>query len=233
LSQLWTDDGAREFLALHYPWFLDTWDAYPFPIQRADSIRYFILHHYGGIYLDMDTFCVSPFPLDVLDSDTTADLALFKSTLPTGITNDFMVSTARHPAFKLAIEQLPAYFQITRIWARLEPYCAIMISSGPFFITLVLKNYLLKLVSLPSPTVQVVTPPQLDPFITDLESSTWHRTDTQFIMWLGDRPWTWFALGGVGLCIGIYIFNFLLLRSYRILRNIPYATRNSKLAKLI
>jgi mannosyltransferase OCH1-like enzyme len=37
-----------------YPWFLETWDNYRFPIQRADSIRYFILAHHGGIYVDLD-----------------------------------------------------------------------------------------------------------------------------------------------------------------------------------
>ena len=37
-----------------YEWFLETWDAYPYNIERADAIRYFVLHHYGGIYLDLD-----------------------------------------------------------------------------------------------------------------------------------------------------------------------------------
>lgn len=37
-----------------YPWFLETFDGYPYPIQRADAIRYFVLHHFGGIYIDLD-----------------------------------------------------------------------------------------------------------------------------------------------------------------------------------
>jgi mannosyltransferase OCH1-like enzyme len=41
-------DGSR------YPWFLETFDGYPYPIQRADAIRYFVLHHFGGIYIDLD-----------------------------------------------------------------------------------------------------------------------------------------------------------------------------------
>lgn len=69
--KLWTDKKAREFIAneyattpqpqehqaltiLRYPWFLETFDGYPYPIQRADAIRYFVLHHFGGIYIDLD-----------------------------------------------------------------------------------------------------------------------------------------------------------------------------------
>ena len=40
-----------------YPWFLETFDGYPYPIQRADAIRYFVLHHFGGIYIDLDDVC--------------------------------------------------------------------------------------------------------------------------------------------------------------------------------
>lgn len=39
---------------MEYPWFLETFDTYRFPIQRADAIRYFILAHYGGVYIDLD-----------------------------------------------------------------------------------------------------------------------------------------------------------------------------------
>ncbi|KAF8827977.1 hypothetical protein HHX47_DHR4001039 [Lentinula edodes] len=46
------DDSSREFIAEHYPWFLDTFNDYKYAIQRADAIRYFVLHHYGGVYLD-------------------------------------------------------------------------------------------------------------------------------------------------------------------------------------
>lgn len=52
--QLWTNEKSRDFIAAEYPWFLDTFDGYKYPIQRADSIRYFVLAHYGGTYIDLD-----------------------------------------------------------------------------------------------------------------------------------------------------------------------------------
>lgn len=61
--QLWTDAKSRELIATEYPWFLNTFDNYTQPIQRADAIRYFVLAHFGGIYIDLDDvsfLCSSP-----------------------------------------------------------------------------------------------------------------------------------------------------------------------------
>lgn len=58
--QLWTDDKSRELIATEYPWFLDTFDNYSQPIQRADAIRYFVLAHFGGIYIDLDDVSLRP-----------------------------------------------------------------------------------------------------------------------------------------------------------------------------
>ncbi|EGX88134.1 mannosyl phosphorylinositol ceramide synthase SUR1 [Cordyceps militaris CM01] len=211
---LWTDKGAEEFLAANYSDFVESWKNYAFPIQRADAIRYFVLYHFGGIYLDMDTQCNQTFPMQEVENDSSNDVAIFKSTAPTGVTNDLMIASARHPAFTMAIAQLPYYYAWTRFWAEYGPYINIMLSSGPLFISLVVKDYLLTLPTTPSPTVKVISPPGLDGYITDLESSTWHRADAQTLMWLGTRPWTWFTLGAVGTFFGLCLINYLLLALY-------------------
>jgi mannosyltransferase OCH1-like enzyme len=50
----WTDKENRELIQSHYPEYLELYDSYRYGIQRADVIRYFILHTFGGIYSDMD-----------------------------------------------------------------------------------------------------------------------------------------------------------------------------------
>ncbi|KAF4449358.1 putative glycosyltransferase C4F11.04c [Fusarium austroafricanum] len=189
---LWTDERARHFISEEYPWYLDTWDTYPFPIQRADAIRYLILYHYGGIYMDMDTVCNKTFPLHQIEEHKADHWALFKSTLPTGITNDFMVSSARHPAFKSVIQRLVMSQHRTSWLAGILPYAVIMISTGPMFLTLGVKNYLLDQPSLPSPNVLIINPDDLDPYIADLQTASWHQEDAAIALWLGDKPWTWF-----------------------------------------
>jgi hypothetical protein len=53
-NRLWTGAASRKFIAREYPWFLQTYDGYRIPVQRVDAVRYFVLLHYGGIYLDLD-----------------------------------------------------------------------------------------------------------------------------------------------------------------------------------
>lgn len=55
---LWTDAMNRDFLAMYYPEFLPVYDRYPTPIQRVDAVRYFILHHLGGVFIDLDFECL-------------------------------------------------------------------------------------------------------------------------------------------------------------------------------
>ena len=50
----WDDKAIDNFIASYYPWFLPKFRSYPYGIQRADTFRYFVLYHYGGIYSDFD-----------------------------------------------------------------------------------------------------------------------------------------------------------------------------------
>lgn len=183
----------------------------------------------------MDTYCNQTFPISEVEFGSSEHIALFKSTLPTGITNDFMLSTAGHPVFAVAISQLPFFYTVTRFWAKLQPYVNIMLSSGPLFLSLVVTDYLLQQPSIPSPTVQIIQPNSLDPYITDLESSTWHRADAQALMWLGKHPWTWFALGAISVTIGLIIVNCLLLSIFKptIRHRFLVSTKQAKIAQFI
>jgi mannosyltransferase OCH1-like enzyme len=51
---LWDLEKSTNLIKEHYPQFLETFKGYPKHIQRADSVRYFILQKYGGIYADLD-----------------------------------------------------------------------------------------------------------------------------------------------------------------------------------
>lgn len=181
----------------------------------------------------MDTVCNKPLPLKELESWSATHYALFKSTLPTGVTNAIMISTAGHPVFAAAIAKLPLYFSLTRLWSRLQPYCSIMMSSGPLFLSLVVKDYLLQQPLSASPMVQVTAPPELTPYIVDLESSSWHHADAKALKWLGNRPWTWFSLGAVVFVTVICLINTVLLKAIKVLqRRVPSIKNSIKPVKL-
>ena len=103
MFQLWTNEKSREFIAAEYPWFLDTFDGYTYPIQRADSIRYFVLAHYGGTYIDLDDVGNSPINSarnavanTILNRAATADWTLFLHTLP-GFAAPFLLVSLMTP----------------------------------------------------------------------------------------------------------------------------------------
>lgn len=171
---LWTDEMARDFIAEQYPWFLKTFDNYPYPIERADVIRYFILNHYGGIYLDLDDGCARN-----LDPLLTVP-AFVRKTIPTGISNDVMGSVPNHPFFDKAISMLQKY---QRNW--LIPYITIMFSTGPLYLSVVWKQYI-RWGNPPSGIVRILMPEDYklspDAFFTISKGSSWHKDDAAFLL---------------------------------------------------
>ncbi|KAI0353597.1 hypothetical protein OH77DRAFT_1497294 [Trametes cingulata] len=122
--KLWTDAGAREFIAEHYSWFLDTFDGYKYPIQRADVIRYFVLYHYGGIYIDLDIGCLRRVdPLLVHP-------VILPRTIPVGVSNDLMFAEKGHPFMAQTIHSLMSY---DYNWVLNYP--TVMFSTGPMFLS--------------------------------------------------------------------------------------------------
>lgn len=60
VHRIWTDTDISRLLRAHYPQLSRIYQNYRYPIQRADVGRYAILHHYGGVYTDMDSRCTRP-----------------------------------------------------------------------------------------------------------------------------------------------------------------------------
>jgi inositol phosphorylceramide mannosyltransferase catalytic subunit len=83
---LGTEKTSRAFISNHYTWFLYVYDSYPYNIQRIDAIKYFVLYHYGGFYLDLDIGCRRTF-----ETLRSRELVLAK-TKPIGFATDCKIS---------------------------------------------------------------------------------------------------------------------------------------------
>lgn len=99
--RLWTDADNRALVAEHYPWFLETYDAYDVPIKQVDAARYFILHHHGGIYVDLDFLRLRP-----LDSLTSVNDLILGWENSTTVGNAIMGCARGHPIMTEAITRL-------------------------------------------------------------------------------------------------------------------------------
>jgi mannosyltransferase OCH1-like enzyme len=127
---IWNASSARTFLAQEYSWFLPTYDGYRYPIQRIDALKYFVLYHYGGVYMDLDISCRRP--LDPLLQFT----AWFPEASPLGVNNDLMAATPKHPILRQMTMELERH---DKNW--MFPYLTIFWSTGPQFSSDVLKAW--------------------------------------------------------------------------------------------
>lgn len=93
-QNIWTDDAANEFIATHYPNLLPHYIGYKQRIQRANILRYALLDHFGGVYLDLDITCLHP--LDSLRNLPFVSPGAY----PAGVNNAFILSRPGHPFLK-------------------------------------------------------------------------------------------------------------------------------------
>ena len=129
--KLWTDEDNRNFIKNNYPWFLKTYDSYDINIKRIDAVRYFLLHHFGGVYIDLDFICLKK--LDPLIKNNNAVFG-YQLKDKSSIANAFMISPSKHNLFKQIINNLES-----------KKDKHVLKATGPAFLTENINIYLKKL----------------------------------------------------------------------------------------
>ncbi|KAF7194190.1 Mannosyl phosphorylinositol ceramide synthase SUR1 [Pseudocercospora fuligena] len=235
--KLWTDKMSMEFIAAEYPEFLETFENYQFPIQRADAIRYFVLNHYGGIYIDLDDGCNRS--LEPLLSYP----AFVRKTVPTGVSNDAMGAVPHHPFFERVIEELQNY---DRSW--FLPYITVMASTGPLFLSIIWRHYSDEGFNVGDGAdggrIRIIFPDEYNnnpwSFFTHHLGNSWHGYDVQLIFWMA-RNWVLltvigFVVGGGALFGGWWYYNRYFLspadvprwKTQSIRQRIPFWSRRTR-----
>ena len=124
---LWTDQDIDTLIHTHYPWLEPLYKSYTYSISRADVARYVILHHFGGIYIDIDIDCYTPFDTFINESSGIETMVLAVN--PFGLTNYFMVSKKRSDFLHFMLEGLAD----AKGWYGV-PYMTVITSTGPVFV---------------------------------------------------------------------------------------------------
>lgn len=246
---VWNATAARDLIEEHYEWFLPMYDGYKHPIQRVDAFKYFVIWHYGGVYMDLDIDCRRP--LDPLLQFP----AWFPKTALLGVNNDVFAARAQHPVIGEMTNQLTS-----RNVDLFFPYLTIYWSTGPQFTSDVLKSWFLsgrdegeykpgtrkidagKLsATIPLRACAVVsdTFAGLDRFYVLPEDfysetytffghspgGTWHGDDVAVILWLVAHPWfvALIIVSAFACCLAIVVRRRYLKRRKRAYARVPGA----------
>ena len=228
---LWTDASSREFIAEHYSWFLDTFDNYRYPIQRADAIRYFVLYHYGGVYIDLDIGCLRPLdPLLIYP-------VILPKTIPVGVSNDLMFAEQHHPLLEQTIHNL---INFDHSW--ILNYPTVMFSTGPMFLSAQYGLYTAAHRNTAFQDIRIL-PKSLygknakedeapHSFFSHFYGSSWHSDDAAFVGFLGTWGKILMWIGLAALIIGLLYLpskqrrNFRRIGGYEIL--LPRLSRSGR-----
>lgn len=175
----WTDKNARQFIKKNYKWFLKTFDNYKYPIQRADSLRYFVLAHYGGVYIDLDCGCKT-------DIDSLLQFPAFVRKTDPGISNDVMGSVPKHPFFLNVIQNLKKY---NKNW--FISYLTVMYTTGPLFLSVMYHKYKKMGYRSDWGALRVLYPPnnrlKTVGIFYNKPGSSWHSSDASLVIFMGDH----------------------------------------------
>lgn len=180
------DNDNLAFVKRYFPDFLRYFLEFPYPIQRADAIRYMFLYVNGGIYIDLDIKILKP--LDELFSDRDADVFLVESSNNQkgyySLTNSIIGGKPRIKFWLECIERMkipvPFYY--------FGKHLTIMKSTGPLMVTdAAKKNKNTRIRILPSDKLLPCSACDLecprskiaDNFAVSLEGGSWHGIDTK------------------------------------------------------
>jgi len=205
--KFWTDKTMREFMVEHYPDFLDMYDSYPYPIQRADSFRCFVLEKIGGIYSDLDIVPTSNFQWLFENTDAEVYLPMTQNIL--SFTNCIMVSKKNSPFWKHAQKWLRKRAGKRSEWWGKFNHFLIIFSTGPQLITKAVETYNSTIGLLPRNIIsQDMTNPEIknNMFTYATYGRSWNRWDSHFLIFFYVNRSKFYKLVFLLLIYWIYLF---------------------------
>ncbi len=190
---LWTDADNDDFMERYYPEWVELFRSYKHGIQRADMIRYFLLHHYGGIYSDLDIAPKDNF-LEFFELYSTHEMVCAQtkagnSAAGQNFTNAFMMSAPRSSFWPVTWSLLRTPHQVHR-WKkplmRHFPYFNVIFGTGPGVICdaarLWQQQAQKRVATIPAQLVQPTDNSAPESVCTVLEGSSWHQKDARVVM---------------------------------------------------
>ncbi len=137
----WTKQDIHRLLIKYYPWALTAYRAYKYPTQQIQIAAYFILYHYGGIYVGYHMKCNSSISSLLKNMSDTTDVILDGVVSLDVLNISFIAAKPHHPFMRSVVYSLG--LPIDEGWYGVEPW-AIIDSVGPLLLHRVYYDYLCK-----------------------------------------------------------------------------------------
>jgi hypothetical protein len=139
--RFWNKQTVEQFLESDFSDLIPLYNSFPFDVQRWDFVRYLILYHFGGIYVDMDYECLEPLEPLLLNStccmglEPTAHANRYKKPFIVG--NALMATVRGHEYFNQIIQYIASGG-----WEKYKSQgLQVVESTGPFMTTRVFDSY--------------------------------------------------------------------------------------------
>lgn len=127
-QKVWTDADAARLLP-DYPAIQDVYGDLK-PIQKADILRYLILHARGGIYADLDYEILRPFEVNPTDAMLIGSKVRFRGA-GDSVNNCLLTSPAPgHPFWERVIRDIPTKLSNNR-WKNINHELYVIETTGP------------------------------------------------------------------------------------------------------
>lgn len=151
---LWTEEKMYKLLNAKYPWFIPIFDAYPLMIQKIDAFKFFCLHAFGGVYIDMDMECIRPldpllegesFVISRFDLDRfrfSSAKKLLKLNLK--YNNGFIAASKDHPLLMELAKGLKNY-QLKKGFGKVSTAIYVSQSTGPSYVSDIIEKHIGKI----------------------------------------------------------------------------------------
>lgn len=211
----WNKEMSDRFVYKFYNKYYDLYRNYTYEIQKCDAIRYMILHRYGGLYVDMDYYCVKPF--DIVFSNYKSPLYLVQTPNMHGeyVSNSLMFSVPQHKFWKELLSEMGKVSKPPMYYSK---HLSVMYTTGPAIVNRVFHKYKTKykLKSWPhkyfqphTHTQSVLTLKNDKVYAIHMSDGCWHGNDTFFIVLLC-KEWKFLLFMFVIMIIGILTYKLFL-----------------------
>ena len=208
---VWIDENASAFIAQHYPDIWPHYQGYRQSIQRANILRYALLDHFGGVYLDLDVTCLQS--LDELRHLPW----LTPGAYPAGVNNALILSKPHHAFSKHLLSGVGS-----KDLGWVLPYVENMLSTGCMFFSNRWMSYVRSLSKISAESGYedkvyiladqdgAIEPHMLrgaitTPLFKHGGASSWHGWDAAAIVFVGEHYCYFLTMMGLGAMFAIAI----------------------------